>query len=54
MKMLDHPNIIKLYEVIDTQSTLYLVMECASGGELFDYLVTHGMQIDTSPKQQGI
>lgn len=43
MKMLDHPNIIKLYEVIDTPSTLYLVMECASGGELFDYLVTHGM-----------
>lgn len=53
MKMLDHPNIIKLYEVIDTQSTLYLVMECASGGELFDYLVTHGMQTHISrPKRK--
>ncbi|KJE92045.1 Mark1 protein [Capsaspora owczarzaki ATCC 30864] len=42
MKMLDHPNIIKLYEVIDTPTTLYLVMEYASGGELFDFLVAHG------------
>eukprot|EP01134_Creolimax_fragrantissima_P004284 CFRG4284T1 len=42
MKMLEHPNIIKLYEVIDTPSVLYLVMEFCSGGELFDYLVAHG------------
>eukprot|EP00043_Microstomoeca_roanoka_P010609 m.100556 g.100556 ORF g.100556 m.100556 type:complete len:586 (-) comp14942_c3_seq1:121-1878(-) len=42
MKMLDHPNIVKLYEVIDTNEKLYLVMEYASGGEVFDYLVNHG------------
>ncbi|XP_024897896.1 MAP/microtubule affinity-regulating kinase 3 [Pteropus alecto] len=42
MKILNHPNIVKLFEVIETDKTLYLIMEYASGGEVFDYLVAHG------------
>ncbi|KAI8811424.1 kinase-like domain-containing protein [Cladochytrium replicatum] len=42
MKLLNHPHIVRLYEVIDTTRDLYLIMEYASGGEIFDYLVAHG------------
>nr|XP_058136991.1 serine/threonine-protein kinase MARK2-like [Dasypus novemcinctus] len=42
MKGLNHPNIVQLYEVMETEKTLYIAMEYASGGELFEYLVAHG------------
>lgn len=35
LKMLDHPHIIKLYQVMETKSLLYLVSEYASQGEIF-------------------
>ena len=42
MKRLLHPNIIQLYEVLETEKMLFLVLEHASGGEVLDYIVTHG------------
>ncbi|XP_040585887.1 serine/threonine-protein kinase SIK2 isoform X2 [Mesocricetus auratus] len=42
MKLLDHPHIIKLYQVMETKSMLYLVTEYAKNGEIFDYLANHG------------
>jgi len=42
MRKLRHPNIIQMTEVIDTPDTLYLVLEFASGGELFDAIVNRG------------
>lgn len=39
LKKLRHPNIIMLYEIIETEKELYLIMEYATGGELFDYIV---------------
>jgi len=35
-------HIIQLYEIIETPHQLYLIMEYACGGELFDYIVQHG------------
>jgi calcium-dependent protein kinase len=36
MKELNHPNVIKFYEIHETQNSLYLVMEVLNGGEIFD------------------
>lgn len=42
MKLLDHPNIIRLYEVMETKKDIFLVLEYAGGGEVLDYIVAHG------------
>ncbi|OQV21574.1 SNF-related serine/threonine-protein kinase [Hypsibius exemplaris] len=39
MKLLQHPNIVRLFEVIDTPSTLFLVLELADGGDMYDYMM---------------
>jgi len=46
MKLMDHPNIIKLFETFEDKRNIYLVMEICSGGELFDKII----QTDTSTK----
>mmetsp|Transcript_10750 Transcript_10750/g.23132 ORF Transcript_10750/g.23132 Transcript_10750/m.23132 type:complete len:504 (+) Transcript_10750:29-1540(+) len=42
MKMMDHPNIIKLFESFEDHRNIYLVMELCSGGELFDRIIESG------------
>ena len=39
LKQLHHPNVVQIYEIIETDKDLYLVMEFASGGELFELIV---------------
>lgn len=39
LKQTHHPNVVQLYEIIETDKDLYLVMEFAQGGELFDIIV---------------
>ncbi|KAK9097911.1 hypothetical protein Syun_024956 [Stephania yunnanensis] len=38
MRLLQHPNIVKIYEVIGTKTKIYIVMEYVSGGQLSDKL----------------
>ena len=41
MKKMDHPNIIKIYEVFESERSLYIIMEECKGGEIFDRIIEH-------------
>ncbi|XP_023527747.1 CBL-interacting serine/threonine-protein kinase 1-like [Cucurbita pepo subsp. pepo] len=42
LKLLRHPNVVRLYEVLASKTKIYMVLECASGGELFDRIESKG------------
>ncbi|KAJ7252710.1 kinase-like domain-containing protein [Mycena haematopus] len=42
MKLIDHPNIMRLYDVWETSTELYLILEYVQGGELFEHLCKKG------------
>jgi len=39
MKMMDHPNIVKLFEFFEDEKYCYMIMELSDGGDLFDRIV---------------
>jgi len=41
MKLVQHPNVVRLYDVIDTHTKLYLILELGDGGDLYDYIMRH-------------
>jgi calcium-dependent protein kinase len=41
-RSLDHPNVVKLFEIYEDARCMYLVMEYCTGGELFDRIVEAG------------
>ncbi len=39
MKMVDHPNIVKLFEFFEDETNLYIICEYCKGGPLFEKLM---------------
>ncbi|XP_031112657.1 CBL-interacting serine/threonine-protein kinase 9 isoform X4 [Ipomoea triloba] len=42
MKLIKHPNVIRIFEVLASKTKIYIVLEYANGGELFDKIARHG------------
>ena len=41
LRELKHPNIVRLHEMVETERHIGIILEYASGGELFDYILNH-------------
>ncbi|KXS16880.1 Pkinase-domain-containing protein, partial [Gonapodya prolifera JEL478] len=41
LKLLYHPHIVKVHDVMETSDSIFIIMEYAVGGELFDYIVAN-------------
>lgn len=48
MKLVQHPNVVRLYEVIDTPNKLYLILEFGDGGDMYDYIMKHASGLNES------
>ncbi|KAL8129493.1 hypothetical protein V2J09_018648 [Rumex salicifolius] len=42
MKLIRHPNVIRLHEVMASKTKIYIVLEFVTGGELFDKIASKG------------
>ena len=51
MTTLSHPNIIQLFQIFDAKARLYIVMELAEGGDLFDRIVARGSYTEADAKR---
>jgi serine/threonine protein kinase len=42
MKLVRHPNVVRLHEVLASRTKIYIILEFVTGGELFDKIVHQG------------
>ncbi|XP_068660617.1 CBL-interacting protein kinase 1-like [Aristolochia californica] len=47
LKLLKHPNVVRLHEVIASKTKIYMVLEYVTGGELFDKIASKGRLSET-------
>ncbi|KAG9459957.1 hypothetical protein H6P81_004465 [Aristolochia fimbriata] len=51
LKLLKHPNVVRLYEVIASKTKIYMVLEYVTGGELFDKIALKGRLSETEGRK---
>lgn len=51
LRELKHPNIVRLHEMVETERHIGIILEYASGGELFDYILNHRYLNDKSARR---
>ncbi|XP_054818284.1 CBL-interacting protein kinase 32-like [Prosopis cineraria] len=51
MKLIKHPNVVRLYEVMGSKTKIYIVLEFVTGGELFDKIVNHGRMKESEARR---
>lgn len=51
LRELSHPNIVRLHEMVETDRTIGIILEYASGGELFDYILNHHYLKDNAARR---
>ncbi|VAH60922.1 unnamed protein product [Triticum turgidum subsp. durum] len=42
MKLVRHPNVVRLHEVLASRKKIFIILEFITGGELFDKIIRHG------------
>jgi Ca2+-binding EF-hand superfamily protein len=45
LKIAKHPNIIQLYDVLENENYIYIIMEYCAGGDLFSYIEKRGFRL---------
>ncbi|XP_018492979.1 CBL-interacting serine/threonine-protein kinase 17 [Raphanus sativus] len=51
LKVLKHPNIVRLHEVLASKTKIYMVLECVTGGDLFDRILSKGKLSETEGRK---
>lgn len=51
LRELRHPNIVRLHEMVETDRHIGLILEYASGGELFDHILNHRYLKDNAARR---
>ncbi|RDW87810.1 hypothetical protein BP5796_03504 [Coleophoma crateriformis] len=51
LREISHPNIVQLHEMVETEKHIGIILEYASGGELFDYILNHRYLKDNAARR---